>query len=215
MSGPDNGAARILVVDSEETSRALMCALLSGAGHEPAGLAGGEQALEEARRDAALLVILEVELPDVCGYHVCRALRDEFAEGVSIVFISATRTESFDRVAGMLLGADDYLSKPIAPDEFLARIGRLVDRSASTSVASSLTGRETEVLRLLADGLTQKEIAHRLLISGKTVGTHIEHIFSKLGVSNRLQAVAVAHRQNLVSRSRPDGGAPSPFTVRT
>jgi DNA-binding NarL/FixJ family response regulator len=64
-----------------------------------------------------------------------------------------------------------------------------------------LTRREQEVLRLLAEGLRQSEIASRLFISGRTVGTHIEHILSKLGVRSRTQAVALAYRQDLLRTS--------------
>jgi DNA-binding CsgD family transcriptional regulator len=66
------------------------------------------------------------------------------------------------------------------------------------SLPGRLTKRESEILQLLADGLTQKQIAERLFISPKTVGTHIEHILLKLGVRTRAQAVAVAYRGDLV-----------------
>jgi DNA-binding NarL/FixJ family response regulator len=186
------------VVDPQADGRTLMCDLLRGAGHEPSQFASGREALEQARRHRPRLVVLEVELPDICGYHVCRILRDEYAESVAIVFVSGTRTESFDRVAGILLGADDYLSKPVSADEFLARTERLLLRPQVPNTTPGLTGREHDVLGLLAQGLRQKEIAQRLLISEKTVGTHMEHIFTKLGAHNRVQAIALAQRHHLV-----------------
>jgi DNA-binding NarL/FixJ family response regulator len=191
----------ILVADPEERSRAVICGYLRQAGHEVIELASGEEALEAASRQRPALVILEVCLPGICGYEVCRRLRDEYAEDISIVFVSATRTESFDRVAGILLGADDYLSKPLAADELLARVGRLIRRPRALNTMSRLTEREREVLGLLQEGLRQREVAERLCISNKTVGTHVEHIYSKLGARHRLQAVALAQRQHLVSSS--------------
>jgi DNA-binding NarL/FixJ family response regulator len=130
--------------------------------------------------------------------HSKLALRDAYAEAVPIVFVSGTRTESYDRVAGLLLGADDYLCKPLCPDEFLARISRLL-RARQPALESKLTRRELEVLRLVKGGLTHKQIAAQLGISEKTVGTHIEHIFSKLGVHNRVQALVLAQRDELAA----------------
>lgn len=198
MSGLVDGFSRIVVVDPQMDSRSLICDLLRDAGHEPVEFASGADALEHALRERPQLVLLEVDLPDVCGYHVCRALRKRYEEDVAIVFVSGTRAESFDRVAGILLGADDYLAKPVAPDELLARVGRLLRRPRQADARPGLTGREHEVLELLVQGLKQKEIARRLVISEKTVGTHLEHLFSKLGAHNRVQAVALAHRHRLV-----------------
>jgi len=198
--GVEGGLGGILMTDPDESCRAEMSGLLRDAGHESSGVASGEEALEAARRQRPRLVILELCLPGICGYEVCRRLRDEYGETVSIMFVSGTRTESFDRVGGILLGADDYLSKPLAADEFLARTGRLIRRAwtSTSSLASRLTPREHDVLGLLAQGHSQREIAERLAISHKTVGTHLEHIFVKLGVRSRLQAVSLAHRYHLV-----------------
>src|SRR5262249_54045999 len=113
------------------------------------------------------------------------------------------RTEALDRAAGLLIGADDYLTKPVDPAELIARISRLVDRPRSNGGSSSsngkldaLTKRESEVLDLLAEGLRQEEIADRLVISPKTVATHIQRILNKLEVRSRAQAVALALRDD-------------------
>jgi DNA-binding NarL/FixJ family response regulator len=150
------------------------------------------------REQPPVLSILEVPLGGMSGYEVCRTLREEHGEEHPIIFLSGTRSEPHDRVAGLLVGADDYLTKPYAPDELLARVRRLV-RNARPAGAQNfgLTPRELEVLELLAEGLSPEEIAARLVISVKTVGTHIEHIFRKLGVRTRAQAVAVAYREGL------------------
>jgi DNA-binding NarL/FixJ family response regulator len=103
----------------------------------------------------------------------------------------------------MLLGADDYIVKPFAAGEFIARIRRIADRTAPPSHAngSALTPRELEVLKLLADGLGQKKIAQALFITPKTVATHIQRVLSKLDVHSRAEAVAYAHRNQLFGSS--------------
>jgi DNA-binding NarL/FixJ family response regulator len=153
-------------------------------------------------REEPALVVLDVHLPDISGYEVCRELRDMFGERLPILFLSGARTESYDRVGGLLLGADDYLVKPFAHDELLARVRRLLARSARDDEARQydLTVREREVLEHLAAGQDQPTIAKELVISEKTIATHIQHILGKLGVHSRAEAVALAHRHGITPR---------------
>jgi DNA-binding NarL/FixJ family response regulator len=204
VAAADLRRERILVVDDDEGFRSMLSVVFRQAGYRAREAATGEEALELARRERPALVVLDVCLPGISGYEVCHELREAFGDRLPIVFVSGQRTESLDRVAGLLLGGDDYLVKPFAPDELLIRVHKLIRRAAPFSAAAGprLTTRELDVLRLLADGLGQDEIAERLFISAKTVATHIEHILAKLGVRSRAQAVALAFRDQLVgSRS--------------
>jgi two-component system, NarL family, nitrate/nitrite response regulator NarL len=197
-------AARILIVDGDHLSRGLMSRVLKRVGYITCEAETGEEALAAAKRERPALVVLEVLLPGVSGFEVCRELKDEFGEALPIVFVSGTRTESGDRVAGLLVGGDDYLVKPLDPNELLARVRRLLPaRLAGGNTTRKLTTRELEILSLLVEGLNQPEIAEKLFISPKTVGKHIEHILAKLGVHNRAQAVAVAVRDELIETHRP------------
>jgi DNA-binding NarL/FixJ family response regulator len=192
---------QILVVDDDPRCRALVADALGAAGFDTHEVNTADAALEFVADGAPALVVLDVNLPLVSGYEVCRRLRDRYGTGLPIVFLSGERVESFDRVAGLLLGADDYMVKPFAPDELVARVQRLLGRShapAQPRGLSQLTKRELEVLGLLAEGKAQCDIADELVISQKTVGTHIEHILSKLGVRSRAQAVALAYRDRLL-----------------
>jgi DNA-binding NarL/FixJ family response regulator len=200
----------ILIVDGDDAVARSISELLDGAGYGACVVPSGEEALAFVRQEPPGLVILEVCLPGISGYEVCRVLRELFGPGLPIIFISSVRTESYDRVAGLLVGADEYLTKPIAPDELLIHVRRLLRRPAPlpASIAARLTKREREVLSLLAEGFDLREIAARLVLSPKTVATHIEHILGKLGVHSRAQAVALAYRSDLVDKSQL--GSPVP-----
>jgi len=198
----DRSGDRILIVEDDPAVREHVAAVLQHAGFETETAETGDAALDAAGAKRPTLVLLGVRLPDMSGYTVCRALREQNPDSVPIIFLSGERTEWFDRVGGLLLGADDYIVVPFVPDELVTRVRTLLRRAdrpvREGPMRWSLTARESEVLRLLADGLSQADIAGRLFISSKTVATHIEHILEKLEVRSRAQAVAFAYREGLL-----------------
>jgi DNA-binding NarL/FixJ family response regulator len=195
-----NGCGDILVVDDDAGCRALMSELLESAGHPTVVAETGEEALARARRNRPALVLLDVQLPGLSGYEVCRQLKDEFGKRLMVALVSGARTEPLDHVAGLLIGGDDYITKPFAPDELLARVRRLLVRAeaATPSLESELTNRELEVLRMLAKGFGPADIADELLITPKTVASHVHNLLGKLRVHSRAQAIAKAYRVGLV-----------------
>jgi len=214
VSDPAALGELVLVVDNDALFRASVREPLQRAGFDVLEADDGEGALDAAARRKPELVLLDVCLPRASGYEVCRELRDRFGDALGIIFMSGERIESMDRVSGLLLGADDYVVKPFDPDELLARVRTVLRRVSRPSVGSNgngnaigsssadteLTPRELEVLQLLAEGLTQPQIAGQLVISPRTVGTHIQNLLGKLDVHSRAQAVALAHRLGLVSQ---------------
>jgi DNA-binding NarL/FixJ family response regulator len=198
------GQGTILIADDGAESRSLAAAVLQKIGYLVIEVDNGDDAIDTARIQLPRLVILEVNLPGLSGYEVCHELKEDFPS-LPIILVSGERTEPFDRVAGMLIGADDYLVKPFAADELLVRVRRLIGSSVALTpmVAARLTPREMEVLRNLAQGLDPAEIAARLFISRRTVGTHLENITRKLGVRSRAQVVALAYREELVKTAEP------------
>jgi DNA-binding NarL/FixJ family response regulator len=174
-------------------------------GYETRQAQNGREALDAASQLQPALVLLDVNLAEVSGYEVCRELRDQYGSDIAIIFLTGDRTEPYDRVAGLLLGADDYIVKPFDEGELVARVRSALrhfaappaNGSEGAPAAETLTGREREVLKLLARGITQAEIAEKLFISPKTVGGHIQRVLEKLGVHSRAQAVALAHEQGL------------------
>jgi DNA-binding response OmpR family regulator len=180
----EHGAGLILVVDDDGDFLEIATRILQQAGYATLEAATGADAVEIARRHRPQLVVLDVRLGgSMSGHEVCRILKDELRPEPGILFVSGARTESFDRVGGLLVGADDYIVKPFAADELLARVRALIRRSTPpTVVAPSLTTNELEVVRLLKDGLSPADIARELEVSPSTAQHQIEQIFEKLGV---------------------------------
>jgi two-component system, OmpR family, response regulator len=195
MEAPNCGS--ILVVDDDAAFRSFVVDLLGSAGFSTVEAGNGEDGLARARECALEAALVDVVLPGVSGYEVCRALKEE--REIPVVLMSGEQTEPVNRVAGLLIGADDYVVKPFAPDELLARMRRLVRTPVAAAEASTLSKRELEVLQLLADGLDQDEIAERLVLSPKTVSSHIQRILGKLDVHSRAQAIAQAYRSGILS----------------
>jgi len=190
----------ILVVDDDPSVRMLIANVLGEYGFMVEQATSGEDALRLAREHPPRVVLLDVLMPGgLSGYEVCRKLKDDFGDGVGVIFISGERRESFDRVAGLLVGADDYLPKPFALDELLARVQRLAHGTRHVAQRGvRLTRREVEVLTHLVAGLDNAQIAARLVVSPRTVSTHVEHILMKLGVHSRGQAIALAYREGIL-----------------
>lgn len=195
----------VLIADDDAAFVACVRTLLESAGYPTLSATTGGDALQVARTGKPRVVLLDIQLPDLNGYEVCRALRDEFGQTVAIAFVSGHRTEAVDISAGLLFGADDYVVKPFDSHELLARVGALMrrvtdDRSVG-QLPGDLTSRELQILQMLASELDQNAIATSLSISPRTVAAHIEHILAKLGVHSRAQAVAAAYRRHVIHTS--------------
>jgi two-component system OmpR family response regulator len=127
--------ARLLVVDDEPTIVELLSASLRFAGFEVATATNGRDALEAARRFRPDLVVLDVMMPDVDGFDVVKRLRGEGAR-VPVVFLTA-RDATEDRVHGLTLGGDDYVTKPFSLDEVIARIRAVLRRTKGDTANGS------------------------------------------------------------------------------
>jgi DNA-binding NarL/FixJ family response regulator len=200
----------ILIVDSDDASRLTAVQVAVQLGYDARPTPTSDELLERLGGDRPALAVVEVELPGPAnGLEVMRALHEAFDDELPVLLVSARQTDAFDRTAGLMLGADDYLTKPLDPAELLARVKRSLRRMNGASgnghpngngsrAETGLSPREREILVLLAAGRTQRQIADDLVISSKTVATHIQHVLSKLGVHTRAQAVSVAFRRGLV-----------------
>jgi two-component system nitrate/nitrite response regulator NarL len=179
-----------------------------------AGQAGdGREALNEIRELAPSVALLDNELPSLTGVDVLRAVRRDSVP-TRVIILSADDSGSLVYEA-VQLGAAGFLTKLATLTEIcdavavVARGGTvlapevqpgLVDQvmSQSQTTAPVLSDRESEVLRLIAEGLSAPEIGARLYISSSTVKTHVRNLFEKLGVSDRAAAVAEGMRRGLL-----------------
>src|SRR5919199_529612 len=117
-----------LVVEDDQAMRGLLCRLLTKAGYRVVEAADGSTALAHLQTDAADVVVLDILLPDIDGYEVARRIRAEPALAqLPILMVTGLLTEA-EAVEGFAAGADDYVRKPFANDELLARVRRLLRR---------------------------------------------------------------------------------------
>ncbi|MDF0662120.1 MULTISPECIES: response regulator [unclassified Rhizobium] len=121
-------APRILVVDDEPHIRDVICFALERAGLISAAVRNGTEAIAAFRRGSIDLIILDIGMPDMDGLEVCRQIRK--TSGLPILFLSA-RDEEIDRVLGLEIGGDDYVTKPFSPRELVARVKAILKRSGS------------------------------------------------------------------------------------
>jgi two-component system OmpR family response regulator len=141
--GQDAGRARpgerLLVVDDEPTVRELLSATLRFAGFVVASAATGAEAVDAARRERPDLVLLDVMLPDFDGFQVVRRLRELARPSIPVLFLTA-RDSPKDKVTGLTLGGDDYVTKPFDLEELIARIRAILRRTGSPEAATLVVG---------------------------------------------------------------------------
>jgi len=144
MSATATGGVLLLVEDDEAIGRLVKTYLEQQDGWRVVWLTSGEDAVGELRRHPVRLVVLDIGLPDIDGFEVCRRMRAY--SKVPIVMLTA-RDEEPDRVAGLELGADDYVAKPFSPRELAARIKAILRRTEQRSSDEVLTAKDIVLRR--------------------------------------------------------------------
>jgi len=191
----------VLVVDDHPLFRMGLVMALRSEGFEVVGEAeNGRQAVERCRHGEVDVVLLDVRMPELDGVAACRAITAE--PGAPLAVMLTTFDEPAVIQAARQAGATAYLSKETEPRE-LARVLRSVladpERDWMPKVSlPDLTPREGEVLRWLAQGLSNKAIAARLGLSPDTVKDHLENVYRKLEVRDRVSALRKAAELGLV-----------------
>lgn len=140
MYAPENSTYRILVADDEPHIRQILRFTLERAGYQVFLAADGEEALKQAAELKPNLVLLDVMMPKVDGYEVCRKMRQDFTLNQIPVIMLSARGEQRDRVAGLEGGANDYLVKPYSNEELLLRVRNVLEWNIRQKEANPLTG---------------------------------------------------------------------------
>jgi DNA-binding NarL/FixJ family response regulator len=198
----------VLVVDSDQETRRLIAAQVEALGLSCRAVGSSDAALAELDKHEPSLAVVEVELPGLNGFGLLHALQER-VEHLPVILVASTHADALARAAGLMLGADDYIVKPLDPTELMARMRRSLRRSGKpvetrrapdrrNEDMPTLSPREREILTLLAEGNTQTQIAADLVLSPRTVATHIQNLLRKLGVHSRAEAVVAAYREGLV-----------------
>jgi two-component system catabolic regulation response regulator CreB len=179
----------ILIVEDEAAIADSIAYALHKDGYQPLHVTLGEQALAAARTAPPALVILDVGLPDISGLEVCRRLR-QFSD-VPVIFLTA-RSDEIDRIVGLEIGADDYVTKPFSPRELVARV-RVILRRAGAGAVRAATGARP------APGFELRAAEARVLYGGcpldltryeylllKTLIEHPGHVLSRAQLMDRV-----------------------------
>jgi DNA-binding NarL/FixJ family response regulator len=221
----------ILVIEDNNTMRQKVVTILKMEGYEPLVAPNGLEGIRVAKDELPDLILCDIMMPECDGYEVLQALRI-FKPTANIPFIFLTaKGEKAELRAGMNLGADDYLVKPVPRVELLEAIDarlerrRLQEQRLQDEIASlrfepdftsheplsqtlSLTSREAETLLWVAQGKSNGEIATIFGTAEKTVKKCMGNIFDKLGVSNRTAATVRA--LEVLNKAKPCSEAGSP-----
>lgn len=211
---------RVMIVDDHEVVRlGLKAALEPEKDMQVVAEAGtAEAALREAAVKRPQVVLMDVRMPGVDGIQACRALREALPETRVVMLTSFSDEQAV--LASIMAGATGYLLKNVSRAELLrairtvARGESLLDPAVTSSVlarlkalssredpeVASLSEREREVLALVAEGRTNKEIAETLVISENTARNHVSRILDKLGLSRRSEAATFAAQHGLLRK---------------
>ena len=218
----DQADIRVMVVDDHPMWREAVARDLSDAGCQVVATAGdGREAVRRAPAAAAHVVVLDLNLPDLPGVEVCRRLMAH--DPSTRVLVLSASGEHADVLEAVKSGATGYLVKSASREELLDAVRRTavgdpvftpglaglvlgeyrrlaavpVSTDSRAPAAPQLTDRETEVLRLVAKGLSYKQIADRLVLSHRTVQNHVQNTLGKLQLHNRVELVRYAIERGL------------------
>ena len=197
MTGPAAQAERVLVVDDEPDIVALVAYHLVKAGYRVSTAASGPDAVTQAKADRPAILVLDLMLPGMSGFEVLEQLRaDESTREVAVLLLTARKDEP-DRIRGLSLGADDYLTKPFSPQELVLRVGAILRRIQQ--------GRQQPGDQLRVGPILLDRAEHRVLVDGVDVDlTPTEYRLLLTLAERRGRVQARAHLLETVWEAAPD-----------
>jgi DNA-binding NarL/FixJ family response regulator len=217
-----NDPLRVVVVDDQALVRTGFRMILTADGIDVVAEAtNGAEAIDAVRRTRPDVVLMDIRMPELDGLEATRRILAGTEEPPRVVMLTTFDLDHYV-YAALSAGASGFLLKDVTPEHLVAAVRlvqagdamlapaitrRLVERFARRDAGAAvvhrdlgaLTPRELEVLRLLAEGLSNAELAGRLHLSEATVKTHVARILGKLGLRDRVQAVVLAYETGLVA----------------
>ncbi|MFI5229174.1 MAG: response regulator [Gemmatimonadales bacterium] len=188
---------RVLVVDDEADIVALVAFHLVKAGYRVSTASTGPDAVAAARQERPALIVLDLMLPGASGYDVLEQLRSQPATREIAVLMLTARREEQDRIRGLSLGADDYLTKPFSPQELVLRVGAILRRLTAGGVAPS------DILTIGPIGIDRAE--HRVAVDDQPVElTPTEYKLLLILAERRGRVQSRAHLLETVWEAAPD-----------
>jgi DNA-binding NarL/FixJ family response regulator len=210
MESPSRGPIRILSVDDHALLREGIAAIVSTQADMAlvAEAANGRDAIQQFRRHRPDVTLMDVQMPKLDGIEALIAIRSEFPEARVIVL--TTYAGDVQAIRALKAGAQAYLLKSLLQQELLEtirdvyggrrRIGQeIADVLADHVSDDALSAREIDVLRLIAEGNSNKQIASQLFVTEDTVKGHVKNILSKLGANDRTHAVTIGLKRGIIS----------------
>jgi DNA-binding NarL/FixJ family response regulator len=205
----ESARIRVLSVDDHPLLREGIVALVNA---QPdmlvvAQAGSGREAAEQYRAHKPDVTLMDLRLPDMSGVDALAAIRNDFPEARIVMLTTFEGDVEIQRA--LSAGARGYLIKSMPPGELIeairqVHVGRkripseVAAQLAEHAGEEALTAREIEVLRHIAEGNRNKDIAERLFISEETVKVHVKHVMDKLGAGDRTEAVAIAIRRGII-----------------
>jgi two-component system catabolic regulation response regulator CreB len=195
----------ILIVEDETAIADTLCYALATDGLKPHHVTLGQQALDLLREPATLapaLIVLDVGLPDISGFEVCRRLR-QFSN-IPVIFLTA-RSDEIDRIVGLEIGADDYVSKPFSPRELVARIRAVLRRPPLAASVSELQPAASSVKATAAARFELRSEEARILYFGQALNlTRYEYALLKVLIERPRQLFSRAQLMDMVWTNAPE-----------
>jgi DNA-binding NarL/FixJ family response regulator len=203
---------KILIIEDQASMRKNIAFILEMEGFKICAAANGKEGVEVAKREKPDLILCDVMMPELDGYGVVQALRQEPAFATTPFIFLTAKSDRNDVRVGMNAGADDYLTKPVVHEELMAAVRSRLDRAGAVQqvideagtftlnfdnhepliAAFGLTPREAEVLAWVAQGKGNADIGVLLEMTERTVKQHVSACFQKMGIENRSAATLAA-----------------------
>jgi two-component system NarL family response regulator len=204
---------RLLLVDDDPNLILLVKDYLEFQGYQVSTAGNGREALDSLTKEIPDMIICDIMMPEMDGYTFINQVRaDARTSWIPVMFLSA-KGQSQDRVKGLNNGADVYMVKPFEPEELAAQVesslrqanrlmghqNRPLDDSPRIQVPSNveLTPTETKVVQLVAQGMSNREIAEKLKVSQRTIESHVSNMLNKTSLHNRTELARWAMQSNM------------------